>query len=269
MSRKRRVSVLVALVLVFSVLATATASNPTTVMVAAAASLEKCLANDLIPLFEKANPDIRMEGAYDSSGKLQTQIEEGLQADVFMSAAMKQMNALKDEALVDEASIVPLLQNRIVLIAPADSHTDITSFQDILKADVIALGDPQSVPAGQYAKEARESLGVYEEAAAKASLGTNVTEVLNWVAEGSADVGIVYATDAASTDKVKVLAEAPEGSLKQQVIYPVGVVTASQHKEAAQRFIDFLGTDEALTILESYGFTRAPMDTVNGEEAKP
>ncbi len=233
------------------------AEEKETILVAAAASLEYAYTEQLIPLFEKAHPGIHVEGTYDSSGKLQTQIEEGLEADVFMSAAMKQMNALKDAALVEEASIVPLLENRIVLIAPADSATTMDSFARIAEAGIIALGDPESVPVGQYAKEALTSLGVYDAVQPKASLGSNVTEVLNWVAEGSADVGIVYATDAATTDKVKVLCEAPEGSLTQKVIYPVGIVAASQKKDAARTFVDFLQSEEALAIFESYGFATA------------
>ena len=227
----------------------------TTILVAAAASLEYSYTDELIPMFEKSNPGIRVEGTYDSSGKLQTQIEEGLEADVFMSAAMKQMNALKDESMIDADSVVELLENKIVLIVPAEGDSALAAFEDIKNAGTVALGDPESVPAGQYAQEALTSLGIYDEIAAKASFGTNVTEVLNWVAEGSADAGIVYATDAATTDKVKVVSEAPEGSLADPVIYPVGVVTASEKKDAAQKFVDFLQTPEAMAVFEEYGFT--------------
>lgn len=225
-----------------------------TILVAAAASLEYSFVDELIPLFEAQNPGIKVEGTYDSSGKLQTQIEEGLDADVFLSAAAKQMNALKEQSLVDAETVVELLENRIVLIAPADSDTAIASFEEIPSAGTVALGDPESVPVGQYAREVLTSLGIYDEVAAKASFGTNVTEVLNWVAAGSADVGIVYATDA-TTRNVKVLAEAPKGSLSQKVLYPAAVVSASGKKEAARKFMDFLRSPEALQIFEKYGFT--------------
>lgn len=231
------------------------AGGETTILVAAAASLKYSYDEELIPMFEAANPGIKVEGTYDSSGKLQTQIEEGLEADVFMSAAMKQMNALKDENMVDADSIVELLENKIVLITSAGIDSSIASFEDIVKGEIIAIGDPESVPAGQYAKEALTTLGLWDQVEAKASLGTNVTEVLNWVAEGSADAGIVYATDAAANEHVKVVAEAPEGSLSKQVIYPVGVVTASEKKEAARKFADFLQSDEAIAVFEKYGFT--------------
>lgn len=234
----------------------ATASTEeTTILVAAAASLKYSYEDELIPMFEAANPGIKVEGTFDSSGKLQTQIEEGLEADVFMSAAMKQMNALKEEHMVDADSIVELLENKIVLITSAGSDSDIKSFEDIVKGETIAIGDPESVPAGQYAKEALTTLGLWDQVEAKASLGTNVTEVLNWVAEGSADAGIVYATDAATNEHVKVVAEAPEGSLSKKVIYPVGVVTASGKKDAAQKFVEFLQSGEAIAVFEKYGFT--------------
>ena len=234
---------------------TTAAAKETTILVAAAASLKYSYDEELIPMFVAANPGIKVDATYDSSGKLQTQIEEGLGADVFMSAATKQMNTLKDENMVDADSIVNLLENKIVLIVPTGMDAKVTGFEDIANADMIAIGDPESVPAGQYAKEALTSLGLWDAVDAKSTKGTNVTEVLNWVAEGSADAGIVYATDAATTDKVQVIAEAPEGSLAAKVIYPVGIVTASENKEAAQKFVQFLQSDEAIAIFEKYGFS--------------
>ena len=207
--------------------------------------------------FEKENPDIKLSFTFDSSGKLQTQIEEGADADVFFSAAMKQMNALEDEGLVDADSVVELLENKIALIVPKDSTLGITGFEDITKAEKIALGDPESVPVGQYSKEAFENLGMWDDVEAKTSFGTNVTEVLSWVAAGSADAGIVYLTDATTSDQfdqVKVIGYAPEGSVS-KVIYPVGVVSASTKKDAAQKFVDYLGTDDALSFFAEYGFT--------------
>lgn len=225
-------------------------------LVAAAASLEYAYEDKLIPMFEEANEGITVEGTYDSSGKLQTQIEEGMEADVFMSAATKQMDALADGGLVDKDSVVDLLENKIVLITSADSDLELSEFEDITKAETIAIGDPASVPVGQYSEESLTNLGLWEEVSSKASLGTNVTEVLNWVAEGSAQAGIVYATDAAATDKVKVVAEAPADSLAEPAIYPVGVVSGSEDKEAARKFVDFLQSDEAIKVFEEYGFMK-------------
>jgi molybdate transport system substrate-binding protein len=230
------------------------AGDKTSILVAAASSLQYCMEEELEPMFEKANPGVDVTFTFDSSGKLQTQIEEGADVDIFMSAAMKQMDTLNGEGLMDKDSIVELLENKIVLIAPAGADIKVTSFEDITKADTIALGDPESVPVGQYSKEVFENLGTWEDVKAKASFGTNVTEVLNWVAEGSADVGVVYATDADTTDQVKVVAQAPSGSVS-KAIYPAGIVSASTKKEAAQLFVDFLSTKEALDVFVKYGFT--------------
>lgn len=233
------------------------------IQIAAAASLKPVYEERLIPAFQKKNPGITVSGIYDSSGKLQTQIEEGLEADIFMSAAKEQMDALYGEGLIKDGTIVPLLENKIVLIVPAGDEKGFERYEDIQKAETPAIGDPESVPAGSYAKETLTNLGIWEEISEKASLGTNVTEVLNQVAEGSADAGIVYATDAENmAEAVTVIAEAPEGTLAEPVIYPVVVIKATAHEEAAKQFLEFLQTEEALQIFEAYGFTR----NMNGEE---
>ena len=229
--------------------------QPVSILVAAAASLEYSFRNEIIPQFQKKYPWITVEGTYDSSGKLQVQIEQGLEADVFMSAATRQMDALVDEKLVNTDSVRPLLENKLVLIKPAGITTNAVSFQTAAEAKMIALGDPGSVPAGQYAEEVFTNLGNWEAVSSKASFGTNVTEVLNWVAEGSADAGVVYATDAATSKKVEIVAEAPAGSLKTKVLYPVGIISASQHPLEAKLFIDFLCSDDALAVFTNYGFT--------------
>lgn len=226
-----------------------------TVMLAAAASLEKSFTEQLIPMFEAQYPNVKIEGTYDSSGKLQSQIEAGADVDIFFSAALKQMQALQEEGYIDADASVDLLENKIVLIVPKGSEEGYTSFEDIVNADMAAIGDPESVPAGQYGKEALENLGLWSEVENKLSLGTNVTEVLNWVAEQSADAGIVYATDAASIpDKVTVIAAAPEGSVS-KVIYPVAELKDTANKEAADAFMEFLQSADALKVFEEAGFT--------------
>ena len=237
---------------------TAASGEETEILVAAAASLKNAYEDKLIPMFEEANPGVTVKGTYDSSGKLQTQIEEGLDADVFMSAAKKQMIALDEEGMIASDTITDLLENKIVLIVPAGNEKKLEKFEDIEKADSIALGDPASVPAGQYSEEALTNLGIWDKIQDKVSFGTNVTEVLNQVAAASADAGIVYATDAASmADKVEVVAEAPEGSLSKKVIYPVAVVKGTAHEEVAKEFVAFLQTDKAITVFEDYGFSSA------------
>ncbi len=253
---KKNIIMLLIICLVFSLTGCSdnTATDRSTITLAAASSLKNCIDDVLIPMFNEEYPDIQVKATYDSSGKLQTQIEQGADIDVFLSAAMKQIDDLDEKGFMIQDSIVQLLENKIVLIVPENNTKEINRFEDILEAERIAVGDPASVPAGQYAKEALTNLNIWDGVLEKASLGTNVTEVLNWVAEGSADAGIVYSTDAASKGKVKVVAEAPEGSVS-KVIYPVGIVKASKDEASAKKFIEFLQTDQAKKAFESFGFT--------------
>ncbi len=230
--------------------------NGTEVNLAAAASLKNAYDEKLIPMFEEKYPGAKVTPTYASSGDLQTQIENGLEADVFMSAANKQMNALADEGLVDNSTNLQFLENKVVLIVPADSNANISSFDDLKNVTgTIAIGDPESVPAGQYAQEVLNNTGLWDDVESKLSLGTDVTAVLNQVAQGSADCGIVYATDAKSTDDVKVVCEAPEDALKTPVIYPVAELKNTTDKEAADAFMQFLQTQEAKDVFVEYGFT--------------
>ena len=226
------------------------------VNLAAAASLKNAFDEKLIPMFEQKYPGVKVTPTYASSGDLQTQIENGLEADVFMSAANKQMNALAEKGLVDNSTNLQFLENKVVLIVPANSSSNISSFDDLKNlSGNIAIGDPESVPAGQYAKEVLNNTGIWSDVESKLSLGTDVTAVLNQVAQGSAECGIVYATDAKSTDDVKVVCEAPESALKTPVIYPVAALKNSTDDDATKAFMDFLQTKEAKDVFVEYGFT--------------
>ncbi len=224
----------------------------TEILIAAAASLQNAL-EEIKPLYEGANPGVTLTFTFGASGSLQEQIEQGAPVDVFMSAALKQMSKLEEEGLILDGSKKELLENKVVLIVPNDSKLAITSFEDITKAKMIGLGDPASVPVGQYAEEVFTSLGNLDEVKKKATYGKDVTEVLTWVATGNVDAGVVYATDAKSSKDVKVVAEAPEGSVS-KAIYPAAVVKASKIPDAAKAFVDYLAADEAMKIFENYGF---------------
>ena len=230
--------------------------NGTDIKLAAAASLKNAYDDKLIPMFEEKYPGVKVTPTYASSGDLQSQIENGLDADVFMSAANKQMNALADEGLVDNKTNIQFLENKVVLIVPKDSTANISSFDDLKKVNgTIAIGNPESVPAGQYAQEVLNNTGIWTTVEPKLSLGTDVTAVLNQVAQGSADCGIVYATDAKSNDNVKVVCEAPDNALKTPVIYPVAVLKNSTNPDAANKFVEFLQSQEAKDVFVEYGFT--------------
>ena len=227
------------------------------VNLAAAASLKNVYDEKLIPMFEEKYPGVKVTPTYASSGDLQTQIENGLKADVFMSAANKQMNKLAEEGLVDNDTNLQFLENKVVLIVPADSNSTISSFEELKDINgTIAIGDPESVPAGQYAQEVLNNTGIWDDVQSKLSLGTDVTSVLNQVAQGSAECGIVYSTDAKSMpDDVKVVCEASNDTLKTPVIYPVALLKNSTDSEAATAFMDFLQTKEAKDVFVDYGFT--------------
>ena len=230
--------------------------NGQEVNLAAAASLKNAYDDKIIPMFEEKYPGVKVTPTYASSGDLQTQIENGLKADVFMSASNKQMDALINESLIDNNTNIQFLENKVVLIMSNDSDMNITSFDDLKNVSGnIAIGDPESVPAGQYAQEVLTNLGLWDDVESKLSLGTDVTAVLNQVAQGSAEYGIVYSTDAKSTDDVKVICEAPEGSLNTSVIYPVAMIKNSNNTDAANKFLEFLQTKEAKDVFVEYGFT--------------
>lgn len=210
--------------------------------------------------FNEDYPDVNILYNADSSGTLQTQIEEGSRCDIFFSAATKQMDALVDEELAKKDSVVDLLENKVVLIKPKGGETKVTGFENITDAANIALAG-EDVPVGQYAREIFKNLGIEDDVnKMEINEGKNVTEVLASVSEGSNEVGIVYATDAASVaDKVEIIAEAPEGSLKTPVLYPVGLTedkeASDSESAAADAFLAYLQTDEALKVFEEYGFT--------------
>ena len=226
--------------------------------VLAAASLTD-VCNELKTIYENQNPNVTVNISYGGSGALQTQIEEGAPADVFISAAMKQMTALDEKNLMDSESIVKLLENKVVLIVPSKSDISVTSFEDAATdaVKIIGLGEPGSVPVGQYSEEIFGSLNILDAVKAKANYGSDVRTVLSWVETSAVDCGVVYATDAYTSKDVKIVCEAPEGSCK-KVIYPAGIVAASEKKEAAAAWLAFIQNEESMKLFESYGFSKAP-----------
>lgn len=223
----------------------------------AAASLTD-VCDELKAQFENENPSITVSISYGGSGALQTQIEEGAPADVFMSAAMKQMTALDDEGLMDSDSIVQLLENKVVMIVPKESDTSVSSFEDAATdvVTMIGLGEPGSVPVGQYSEEIFEGLGILDAVKEKANYGSDVRTVLSWVETAAVDCGVVYATDAYTSEDVRIVCEAPEGSCS-KVLYPVGVVAASEHSDEAAAWLSFIQREESMELFESYGFSDA------------
>ena len=235
-----------------------------------AASLSNAM-EEIQKNFNETYPDVEILYNTDSSGTLQTQIEEGARCDIFFSAADKQMNALVDENLAKKDTVEDILENKVVLIKPKDGETKVTGFENITDAANIALaGD--SVPVGQYAREIFDNLGITDEVnKMEINEGKNVSEVLAAVSEGSNEIGIVYATDAASVaDKVDVIAEAPADALKTPVLYPVGLIEDKEASEddtaAAEAFLEYIKSDDAMKVFEKYGFTAYKADDADASE---
>ncbi|MGE5389932.1 MAG: molybdate ABC transporter substrate-binding protein [Deltaproteobacteria bacterium] len=221
-------------------------------LVSAAASLTDAM-NDVAKAYNAEQPGVKLTFNFGSSGSLQQQIEQGAPADIFISAATKQMNALDDKGLIIKDTKKNLLKNRMVLVVPKDS-TSIKNFSDLTKAKVIALGEPESVPAGKYGQELLTKLGLWDKVSSKAVYAKDVRQVLAYVESGDADAGIVYRTDALISDKVKVAAIADE-SLHSPVVYPAAVIKATKNEAVARDFVKFLNSGKADAVFEKYGFT--------------
>ena len=223
--------------------------------------------------FNETYPDVEILYNADSSGTLQTQIEEGARCDIFFSAADKQMDALVDEELAKKDTVEDILENKVVLIKPKDGETKVTGFENITDAANIALaGD--SVPVGQYSREIFDNLGITDDVNnMEINEGKNVSEVLAAVSEGSNEIGIVYATDAASVaDKVDIIAEAPAEALNTPVLYPVGLIEDKEASDddtaAAEAFLEYIKSDDAMKVFEKYGFSAYKADDTAEEEAE-
>ena len=220
-----------------------------------AASLSD-VAKELSAQFEKENPNIQIQYNFGSSGKLQQQMEQQAPVDVFLSAGKKQIDELIQKGLVDKQDSMDLLENTLVLIVPKGSSLKLTDFSEVTDSAVkaIAVGD-EGVPVGQYTQQIYEHLGIWEDVLKKASLGSDVRTVLAWVEQGSVDCGVVYATDAAISKLVDIVAKAPEGSHK-PVIYPLAMIKNTAHPKEAKQWMDFLQSEAAASIFEKFGFQR-------------
>ncbi len=228
--------------------------QPVNITISAAASLQNAM-NDIGKKYQKQSPNITIDYHFDASGALQQQIEQGAPVDVFISAAPKQMNALEIKGFLLTDTRQDLLKNQVVLIAPKEVK-NISDFKDLNGNQVkkIVIGKPESVPVGQYSKEVLTSLKLYDKVQDKLVFAKDVRQVLSYVETGNVDVGIVYKTDAKLSDKVKVIATAPETS-HSPIIYPIAVLKDSKNTEIAKMFVQFLSSGEAKAVFEQYGFT--------------
>jgi molybdate transport system substrate-binding protein len=231
-------------------------TDTTELTASVAASLQNAM-RDVAPVFEQSNPHTKLSFNFGGSGTLAQQIEQGAPADVFLAAATKPMDDLATKGLLLAGTRRDLLRNEVVLIAPKDS-AGLGSFDGLRAPAVklIALGDPASVPAGDYGRQVLRALHVWEAVQGKLVFAKDVRQVLTYVETGEADAGIVYATDAQESPKVRVVAVAPAAS-HAPVIYPVSVLRDSRHTAAARSFATFLAGPQAREIFVRHGFTPA------------
>ena len=211
-------------------------------------------------LFARAHPGVTLRYNVGASGDLQKQIEAGAPVDVFVSAAARQMDELEAKRFIVAASRRAFARNTLVAIAPADSSLDLSRASALAEPRVtrIAIGNPKTVPVGQYAEESLRALGLWDRVRGKLILAENVRQVLEYVSRGEVDVGLVYATDAATRPgRVKEVFRPSEDTYR-PVIYPVAVVAGSAHPALGQAFIALVVSPEGQATLKRHGFMPAP-----------
>jgi len=229
------------------------AQSNTNLLVSAAASLKEAL-EEIKPLYQQSKSNVNIRYNFGASGALQQQIEQGAPADIFISAAKKQVDALEQKGLLVPGTRTNLANNRLVLIVPKNV-VGVTSFYNLTDAKIkkIAVGEPRSVPAGQYGEQVLKKLGIFDKVKSKLVLANNVRQVLAVVESGNADAGLVYATDARVSDKVKVVVAADD-KYHSRIVYPVAVIKRSKNVAAAKEFVQFLSSSQVKAVLKKYGF---------------
>jgi len=224
------------------------------IVVAAAISLKESF-NELGAIYERRT-GTKVTFTFGASGELEKQIEAGAPVDVFASAAEREMDELQARNLIDPATRADFARNSLVLVVPRDSKLQIRSFSDLEKPSVtkIAIGNPKTVPAGQYAQQWLRNTRILPEIESRLILAENVRQVLDYVAREEVDAGIVYATDVqVAQGKVLVAARAPDGDYD-PILYPLAVTRDSGSASAAKGFVDLVLSPEGTQILKRYGF---------------
>jgi len=231
-------------------------NQPITLTISAAISLKAPLET-IGQSYERVHPDERVVCNFGASGTLQHQIEQGAPVDIFISAGESQMDALEKDNVLVPGTRRDLLGNQLVLIVPTRSE-GVKDFTDLTKSTVksIAVGNPQVVPAGTYAKETLENLGLLPKIQRKLVYAQDVRQALAYVEAGDADAGLVYVTDARTSNAVRVVATAPSNS-HLPILYPVALLKDSKSPEAARTLLETLESSDSLNTFEKYGFTAA------------
>lgn len=228
-------------------------NKKTELVISAAASLQDAL-KEIESDFNDQHPNVTLTNNFGSSGALKQQIAQGAKADLFFSAAEEPFDELVQSGDIDQDHIKDAIQNELVLIVPKEGSSSLKTFNDVQHLQgKIALGTPESVPAGTYGKEIFTKLNIWDQVKKKAVYGKDVRQVLNYVETGNVEAGVVYKTDALVSKKVKIVAEANQDR-HSPIIYPVGIVKETEHLDEANTFFQYLQSDTAATIFKKYGF---------------
>jgi molybdate transport system substrate-binding protein len=240
--------------LVFCLTANSAAGAERTLIVSAAISLKDVLTR-LAADFEKKNGPVKILYNFAGSGQLRAQIESGAPVDVFVSASAGDMDKLSQKKMILESSRINLVANRLVLIVNRKQPPALNDISDLKDNTIrrIAIGNPTTVPAGQYAKDALSYYRIYDQLSSKLIFGENVRQVLDYVARGEVDCGFVYATDALMEKTVAVVRELPDDTHK-PIIYPAAVINSSGDAKLAGQFVKFLQEPDNIRIFKEYGF---------------
>ncbi len=254
MKRKRFLAFLgITLISLFLVQCVDRTPTNTSLLISAAASLKDAL-EEIKPTYEKDHSSVNLTFNFGASGALLQQIEQGAPSDIFISAAKRQIETLAQKGALIPETQMNLANNQLVLVVPNGART-IANLESLKQPEIkrIAIGEPRSVPAGQYAEQALQKLNLINDVKPKLVYANNVRQVLAAVESGNADAGFVYATDAKISDKVKT-AIAVDDRLHSAIVYPMAVLKSSKNVEAAKAFIQYLSSSEARKVLSKYGF---------------
>jgi molybdate transport system substrate-binding protein len=263
----KRLTIVMAVVFAAAALLTVPAfAAAKTVTIFAAASMTESL-NEIAGLYKASVPDVEIVYNFDSSGTLKTQIQEGAECDIFISAGQRQMNQIditaNPEVNTEKLDFVlpgtrfDIVSNRVVLIVPkSGSSKGINDFKDVVteKVALVALGN-SDVPVGQYSEEIYKNLGLWEQlnSQKKISFASNVKEVLAQVEAGAVDCGVVYSTDASTSNGVTIAADAPSGS-HTPITYPAAILKRVKDEAAARAFVEFLKSETSSNVFKRIGF---------------
>ena len=254
MSLLRRFAVSLVLVVL-----TATAAVAQEVTLSVAISLKDAV-EDLGRQFAAGRPGVTLRYNFGASGDLQKQIEAGAPVDLFLSAATRQMDELEKQNLIVVSSRKAFARNVLAVVKPTDSKVDVVKAEDLLGARVtrVVIGQPKTVPAGQYAEESLRKMGLWDRLQPKLVFSENVRQALDYVARGEVDAGFVYTTDTASRAQgVKEAFRPPEDTYR-PVVYPGAVVAAAKQPALAQAYLDLLASRQGQAVLAKYGFQPPP-----------